>query len=74
MLERSISARSEGEAGQQHRATARRRNAHAVSDLILQIDHPVCVRNLDVLQGFESDVSQSYHNRLLTYRVLLGTP
>jgi hypothetical protein len=56
-------ARLESEAGQQHRSTARHLNAHAISDLTLKSITRCASVNLDVLRGFESDVSQSYHNR-----------
>jgi hypothetical protein len=58
-------ARLESETRQQHRATPKRLNTHAISDLTTQNDYLVCVRKpLDVLRGFEPDVSQSYHNQL----------
>jgi hypothetical protein len=37
-------ARLESEAGQPHGFTSTRLNAHAISDLASQNDHPVCVR------------------------------
>jgi hypothetical protein len=41
---RRARARLESEAGEQHQATPKRANAHAISDLTLQNDHSVCVR------------------------------
>ena len=55
--------RLESKAGQQHRASPKRVNAHAISDLTLKNDHSVWRVNLDVRRGLEPHVSQSHHNR-----------
>ena len=45
-------ARLEIEAGQPHGFIPKRFNAHAISDLILQNDHSVCVRKLRCFSRF----------------------
>ena len=56
-------ARLESETRQRYQATPKRANVYAISELPFQNRHFICVRNLDVPQGFEPHVSQSYHNR-----------
>jgi hypothetical protein len=52
----------ESEAGHRHRATLKRVNVYAIIDFaLLKITRCASV-NLDVLRGFEPDISQSYHN------------
>jgi hypothetical protein len=47
-------ARLESEAGEQHGATPNRLNTHAISDLILEDSHSVCVRKPRCLSGFRA--------------------
>ncbi len=56
-------ARLESEAGERHQGPPKHANAHAISDLTFPNYTRCASVNLDVLRGFEPDVSQSYHNR-----------
>ena len=56
-------ARLESEMGERHRALPKLLKAYAIRDLIFENYLSMSAVNLDVLRGFEPDVSQSYHNR-----------
>ena len=58
-------ARVENEAGQRRQATPKRLNAHAISDLTFQAITRCASLNFDVRRGFEPDLLQSYHNRVV---------
>ncbi len=55
-------ARLESEAGDTHQTTPKQVNAHVIRQLTSRTTTRCASVNLDVLRGFEPDVSQSYHN------------
>ena len=53
------------EPGERHQAASKCVNAHAMSDLATSNYYAVCVGKPPVFGGFEPDISQSYHHRIV---------